>query len=149
MRGYIFVGTSSLLRSQHTADLAYSIVLPEHFYWIFERRHTTNLVDVEGEGHYSEDPEQCQTTDVEGEGGHREMPEACHTILTLRMQFSDLLELILGLRCHAVTLPRYVRPLCVFLLMIRWAERHGLYPIIGRIPAELNLAETCRQMHPI
>ena len=107
MRGHVFLSTSSLLRSRQTADLAYFGALPEHFYRRLKRRRPTNLVDVKGEGRYSEDLEPCQTMDAEGERGQRDMPEPCHTMVTLGMHFPDLLELILRLRCHTVTLPTY------------------------------------------
>ena len=97
MRGHVFVNTSSLLRSLG--------VMPEQFYWTLKRCRTTKLVDVEHDGRYSEDPEPCQTMDAKGEGGQRDMPEPCHTMVSLGKQFSDLLELILRLQCHAVTLP--------------------------------------------
>ena len=86
------------------ADLAYLGVMPEHFYWKLKRRRTTKLVDVEHEGRYSEDPEPCQKMNAESEGSQRDMPNPCHTMVILRKQFSDLLESILRLQCHAVTL---------------------------------------------
>ena len=91
------LSTSSLLRSRYTAYLADFGVQPELLYWKYERGVITSLVDAEGEG------------------GHREITAPCRTMVTFGMQFPDLLELALKLRCHAVALP----PTTVHLMLVR------------------------------
>ena len=127
------------------AYLAYFGVRPEHFHSKFSRP-TTNFADIEGEGHHSENPEPRQTMGAEGKSGHRDMPKPCRTMLTPEKQFSDLLELILRLRCHAVTLPTYT----IYTYFHCWlAGGSAIVSILslGESPAELNLVEICRQIN--
>ena len=109
------LSTSSLFRSRHTTYLAYLGVQSELLCWNYKRRGTTSLVDAESEGGHREIPNPCQAMDAEGEGGHREIPEPCHTMVTFGMQFPDLFEFTLKLRCRAVALP----PTIVFLMLVR------------------------------
>lgn len=106
MRGHAFVSTSlnipGIRPTLHTSESYQSISTGSSSAIV-----PPTLWNVESEGHYGEDSEPCQTMDAEGEGGHRDIPEPCSTMLTFVMQFSNLLDLILRLRCHAVTLPTY------------------------------------------